>query len=104
MQQSVYRGALERVVEGNPSYKGAGGPTKKMQQRLVSAARCAIKMRSKESNRHEAIKALARDLLNGPFHCFGQHDKCSPDFCSTVRESIDRHLCNLQQSLHLTHQ
>ena len=82
-----YRGALERLVQDNSSYKGAGKLTKKMRQRLVSAARCAIKMRSKDTNRKQAIKSLERDLLNGPYHCFGQHDRCSPDFCSTVRHS-----------------
>ena len=34
-----YRGALERLVQDNPSYKGTGGLTKKMRQRLVSVAR-----------------------------------------------------------------
>lgn len=81
-----YRAALEKVVQENPSYKGAGGLTQKMRQRLVGAARSAIKMRSKEPDRKKAIKLLERDLLNGPLHCFGQHDKCSPDFCSTARE------------------
>ncbi len=40
-----YKGALERLVQDNPSYKGNGGLTMKMRRRLVSAARCAIKMR-----------------------------------------------------------
>ncbi len=48
-----YRGALEKVVQENPTYKGAGGLTLKMRQRLVGAARCAIKMRSKEPDRHK---------------------------------------------------
>ena len=38
----------------------------KMRQRLVSGARCAIKMRSKEPDRKKAIKLLERDLINGP--------------------------------------
>ena len=83
-----YRGALERLVQDNSSYKGAGKLTKKMRQRLVSAARCAIKMRSKDTNRKQTIKSLEKDLLNGPYHCFGQHDRCSPDFCSTVRDTL----------------
>ena len=37
-----YRGALERLVQDNSSYKGSGGLTIKMRKRLVSAARCAI--------------------------------------------------------------
>ena len=42
------------------------------------------KMRSKEKDRAKAIKLLERDLKNGPFHCFGVHDNCSPDFCTNT--------------------
>ena len=82
-----YRGGLEKLVQENPKYKGAGGLTMKMRQRLVSGARCAIKMRSKEPDRKKAIKLLERDLINGPLHCFGSHDQCSPDFCSIAKEN-----------------
>ena len=81
-----YRGRLEKLVQDNPTYKGAGRLTQRMRQKLVSAARCAIKMRSKETNTRCAIKKLEQDLINGPRHCFGHHDHCSKDFCSTVRE------------------
>ena len=81
-----YRGALEKLVQENPSYKGKGGLTQKMRRRLVSAARSAIRMRSTESDRSKAITKLRKDLLNGPRHCFGHHDHCSPDFCTTARE------------------
>lgn len=73
-----YRSSLEKLVSDNPSYKGRGGLTEKMRKHLTSAARCAIKMRSKELNRKLAIKRLERDLLSGPLHCFGYYDKCSP--------------------------
>ena len=53
-----YRGSLEKVVQENPKYKGKGGLTAKMRQRLTSAARCTIKMRSQEENHQEAIKKL----------------------------------------------
>lgn len=43
-----YRVGLEKLVQENPSYKGKGGLTVKMRQRLARAARCAIRMRSKE--------------------------------------------------------
>ncbi len=33
-----YRGALERLVQENPSYKGSGGLTQRMRKRLVSTA------------------------------------------------------------------
>ncbi len=76
--------------KGSTTYKGAGGLTLKMRQRLVGAARCAIKMHSKEPDRKKAIKLLERDLINGPLHCFGLHDNCSPDFCSTVKEKLNQ--------------
>ncbi len=79
-----YRGALEQLVKDKPSYKGIGGLTLKMRKRLVSAARCAIKMRSKESDRVKALSLLKKDLINGPRHCFGIHTHCSPDFCTKV--------------------
>ena len=80
-----YRSALEKIVSTNPALKGKGGLTLKMRQRLTSAARCAIKMRSKEPDRKKAVKLLEQDLKNGPYHCFGHHENCSPDFCTTVR-------------------
>ena len=76
-----YRGALERLVQENPSYKGSSGLTQKMRRRLVSAARSAIRMRSVGNDKKEALKKLKHDLQNGPFHCFGFHDSCSSDFC-----------------------
>ena len=79
------RGALERLVQDNPSYKGNGGLTLKTRKRLVSAARAAIRMRSTES---DPKKALKRDLQNGPHHCFGFHDDCSPDFCKTAQDKL----------------
>lgn len=81
-----YRSSLEKLAADNPNYKGKGGLTEKMRKRLTSAARCAIKMRSTESNKAEAIKNLEKDLINGPLHCFGHHEKCSADFCRTVQE------------------
>lgn len=72
-------------MNDNPSYKGSGRLTKKMRQKLVSAARCAIKMRSKENDRKEGVSKLRKDLLNGPSHCFGIHTHCSTDFCTVAR-------------------
>ncbi len=80
-----YRGALERLVQDNPSYKGRGNLTKKMRQKLVSAARCAIKMRSKKRDVKKAVEQLRRDLMNGPRHCFGIHSGCSADFCTIAQ-------------------
>ena len=77
-----YRSSLESLVQNKPQYKGKGGLTMKMRKRLTSAARCAIKMRSKEVDRKKAVKLLEHDLRNGPYHCFGIHDQCSSDFCT----------------------
>ncbi len=81
-----YRSSLEKLVADNPSYKGKGGLTLKMRKKLTSAARCAIKMRSAESDRAKAVKLLERDLINGPRHCFGYHSNCSSDFCHVAQE------------------
>ena len=34
------------------------------------------------------MRLLKRDLLNGPNHCFGNYQHCSPDFCSTARDRL----------------
>lgn len=81
-----YRSSLEKLVTENPAYKGKGGLTEKMRKRLTSAARCAIKMRSKEVDFNKAVKLLQQDLVNGPLHCFGHHEHCSPDFCTTAHQ------------------
>jgi hypothetical protein len=81
-----YRGGLEKLVKENSSYKGKGGLTLLMRKKLVSAARCAIRMRSKETDVKKALASLKSDLNNGPRHCFGLHTLCSPDFCTTAKE------------------
>ena len=84
-----YRGALEQLVHDNSSYKGSGGLTLKIRKKLVSGARCAIRMRSKEADKARALIALRKDLANGPSHVFGIHTHCSPDFCTTVQQQRD---------------
>ena len=56
-----YRGALEKLVQDNPSYKGRGGLTR-MRGRLVSVACCAIKMHNKETDQTVGVRLLKRDL------------------------------------------
>ena len=82
-----YHASIEKLVKEKPSYKGKGGLTEKMRRRLTSAARCAIKMRNQEADVATAVKKLERDLINSPFHCFGQHEGCSSAFCQTAREN-----------------
>ncbi len=60
---------LEQLVKDMPSYKGLW-TSLKMRKRLVSAAQCAIKMRSKESDRVKAL-SLLEDVINVPRHWFG---------------------------------
>ena len=84
-----YRSGLEKLVQDKPSNKGRGGLTQKMRCRLTSAARCAIKMRSKEPDTTKAVKLLERDLQNGHYHCFGHHERCSPDFCLAAKERVE---------------
>ena len=85
-----YRSSLEKLAQDTPAYKGKGGLTQKMRKRLTSAARSAIRMRSKEDDKSKALRSLEKDLINGPMHCFGHHHHCSPDFCSTARERIQQ--------------
>ena len=80
-----YRGALEKLVAEKPHYKGRGKLTEGMRKRLTTAARCAIKMRSTESNAKRATELLRQDLRNGPLHCFGVHTNCSTDYCKVAR-------------------
>ena len=53
---------------------------------LAKAARNAIIIHSKGNNHLEAITKLQKYLINGPLYCFGYHEKCSTDFCKTVKK------------------
>lgn len=68
-------------------YKGKGKLTESMRKKLTKAARCAIKMRSANSNKAEAVRLLREDLRNGPYHCFGDHSQCSTDYCKVKKIS-----------------
>ena len=89
LEESIHQ-AWHKGPQDNPSYKGRGKLTDGMCKRLTKAARCAISMRSKESNKKLAIKLLREDLHNGPRHCFGIHIKCSTDFCKMARERLSQ--------------
>ena len=82
-----YRGALEKLAEQKPHYKGKGRLTESMRKQLTKAARCAIKMRSALTDKKEAAKLLRQDLRNGPYHCFGDHSHCSTDYCRVTESS-----------------
>ena len=85
-----YRASLEKLAHEKPMYKGKGGLTLKMRRRLTSAARSAIRMRSKEPDANKALQLLERDLINGPLHCFGHHNNCSPDFCLAAKNRLQQ--------------
>uniref|UniRef100_A0A1X7VKX9 Mutator-like transposase domain-containing protein n=1 Tax=Amphimedon queenslandica TaxID=400682 RepID=A0A1X7VKX9_AMPQE len=84
-----YRSALENLVKEKPLYKGKGKLTESMRKRLTKAARCALKMRSKEKDKTKAIQFLQDDLYNGPLHCFGDHKKCKPDYCKIKIDELN---------------
>ena len=80
-----YRGSLEKLVGEKTHYKGKGRLTESMCKRLTRAARCAIKMRSTLTDRTAAVRLLQQDLLNGPYHYFGDHSNCSADYCRVAQ-------------------
>ena len=77
------RGNLEKLVDGNPSYKGKGNLTKASRVKITSAVRCAIRMRSKEEDKQKAARSLEKDIKNSVYHIFGDHSNCSDDFCKS---------------------
>ncbi|CAG2228240.1 unnamed protein product [Mytilus edulis] len=92
-----------RVID-NPIYKGRHNLTKNVRIRLVSAVRCAIRMRAKEVKekgveKTEAVRNLRHDIINSVHHVFGKHSNCS-DFCkaklSSSTTSDDSILTSLQ--------
>ncbi len=42
-------------------------------------------MQSKELDRNLGVKPIKIDLHNGLNPCFGNHQQCSPDICSTTK-------------------
>lgn len=74
------RSNLEKLVNENPEYKGKGKLAKQIRVRIVSSIRCAIRMRSLESDMRKAIKNLEHDITNCINHIYGDHSRCS-DFC-----------------------
>ena len=80
-----YRTALEKLAQDNLSYRGKGKLMESMWKRLTKAARCAVRMRSSEPDRRQAVHLLQEDQRNGPLHCFGIHSSCSTDFCKVAQ-------------------
>jgi len=82
-----YRASLEQLVKDKPQYKGRHKLTENTRGRLNKAARSAIIMRSKLTNKHQAASLLQDDILNAPLHCFGSHHRCKPEYCKVVEHN-----------------
>jgi len=82
-----YRASLEQLIRDKPQYKGRHKLTESMRVRLTKAARSAIIMRSKLTNKHHAASLLQDDILNAPLHCFGSHHRCKPEYCKVVKHN-----------------
>ena len=78
----AYRSRLEALAKDKPQFRGKGGLTNKAIQRLTVGARIAIAKHSASNN----VSQLRQDLRNGPSHVFGDHSRCSVEFC-TFRQS-----------------
>ena len=80
-----YRSRLEKLAKDHPEFRGRGGLTQRIMQRLTVGARLAIKMHSKTGN----VTQLRHDLRNGPNHVFGDHSQCNPAFCKVATKEND---------------
>ena len=93
------RSSLEKLVTDQPQYKGRNKLTKHVRIRLVSAVRCAIRMRAKEKNKTKATLLLSKDIRNSIHHIFGNHGNCS-DFCKA--KSTVSLTPNIDQNIDIT--
>ena len=78
---------LEKLVTEKTHYKGKGGLTKSAIRKITLGVRCAIIMRTKESDKLKAVKKLKADIRNAGHHVLGYHDNCSTDFCKHKKET-----------------
>ena len=69
----AYRSRLEALAKDNPEYRGKGGLTKKVIQRLTVGTIIAITKHSVTKNSTQ----LRYDLRNGPSQVFGDHTNCT---------------------------
>nr|XP_034320463.1 uncharacterized protein LOC105318911 [Crassostrea gigas] len=88
----------------NPLYKGRHNFTKKVRVQLVSAVKCAVRVRAKQRENKElttsaAVAHLKHDILNSVHHVFGNHSNCS-DFCkvSTSTSTADNLQIQIEQN------
>jgi len=84
------RSNLEKFVSDKPLYKGKGGLPKLNILRITTCVRCAIIMRSNDSqcSRNDSVKKLSSDIRNAGRHVLGLRDMCSTDFCKHTLTSL----------------
>ena len=80
-----YRNRLEALAKDHPEFRGKGGLTKRVMQRLTVGARISIRRHSQTGN----VEKLRHDLRNGPAHVFGDHSNCDSQFCKHVSSSVE---------------
>ena len=86
------RSHLEQLVSEKPQHKGKGKLTKLARVKIVTAVRCAIKMRSVEKDKKKAVTKLKTDIKNAGRHVLGLHDLCKTDFCKHQQEKKDNNV------------
>ncbi|KAJ8298823.1 hypothetical protein KUTeg_022883 [Tegillarca granosa] len=100
--------SLEKLVEENTYYKGKNHLSKAARVKIVSAVRCAIRLRSMETDKQAAVRLLQHDIHNSVHHVFGNYSRCadfyksrqSPDTVHHVfgNHSICADFCKSRQS------
>ena len=81
--------ALIKLVVDKPHYNKMKLLGKGQSIRLVTAVRCAIKIRL-ECNTTNPVASLRHDIQNSIHHIFGRQERCSVDYCE-VQQSLQTH-------------
>ena len=89
---------VNEYIYAMPQYKGRGKLTCRTKCCLTSGVRCAIKMRSVEENRKEAIRKLEHNILNCVYHTFGHHENAALIF-ARLKEAKTHRLKQVPQIL-----
>ena len=83
------RSNIEKLLTDKPHYKGKGQLTRLNVRRITTGVRCAIKMRSNETDKVLAITKLKKDIKNTGRHVLGIHNLCSTDFCKNTDKTTN---------------
>jgi hypothetical protein len=93
------RSNLERLVADKPHYKGAKLLSQAQRIRLVTAVRCAIKMRSQEPVDSNRVEKLQHDIMNSVNHIFGHHTECSAEYCKVKQGIVELQKTNVDDNV-----